>query len=87
MLLNLFDQYTNLCFNITKIFFYICNFINYAWTVVFVYWLIDFFLACSLIVAEWYSLNSWVWNYILISFVALVYKYNVYIDDEIDDDD
>ena len=43
---------------------------------VFVYWLIDlFFWACSLIVAEWYNLNSWVWNSMLMSFAALVYKY------------
>ena len=55
--------------------FNLTNFINYACIVVFVYWLIDFFWECSLIVAEWYNLNSWVWNCILMFFTALVYKY------------
>ena len=44
---------------------------------VFVYWLIEFFLVNSLIVDEWYNLNSWVWNCILMSFAALEYKYIV----------
>ena len=66
------NQYTNLCFNIPKIFFFIYNFISYACTCILIDW---FFLECSLIVVEWYNLNSWVWNYILMSFAALIYKY------------
>ena len=67
MLLNLFDQYTNLCSNITKMFCYACIYILIDW----------FFWACSVIASEWYKLNSWDWSCILMSFAILVYKYRM----------
>jgi len=40
MLLNLFDQHTNLCSNITKIFF-LYNFINYACMCILIDWIVS----------------------------------------------
>ena len=74
MLLNLFNQYTNLCPTITKMFFYIYNFICYACICILIDW---FFWAYSVIASEWYKLNRWDWSCILMSFAILVYKYRI----------
>ena len=78
MLLNLFDQYTNLCYNITKMFFlYI---ILSVCLYLYIYWLIDYFGHALLLLL---SLKL----YLDIFCNSSIQIYNIYIDDEIDDDD
>ena len=73
LMFHIYNQYTNFCYNITKMFFLyiillVCLYLYIDWLI---------FWACSIIVVKWYNLNSWVWSYILISFATPVYKYTI----------
>ena len=55
-------------------FIYIYNFISYACICILIDW---FFWVCLVIVAKWFNLNNWMWSGILMTFIALEYKYTI----------
>ena len=76
MLLNLFDQYTNLCSNITKIFYiyiYIYNFINYACMCILIDWFFEHAFFLEGILCKW-GLTTW------LNFFAVSKSWGSYVD-------